>query len=164
MSLAERGNEKGGRSVRWRDWRDRLGGRTMRGKRGNDDAGRRGEEGDRRWRLWRSPAMETREGDSNPNEFQPERFLTSHKDIDVKGKHYELLPFGSDRRTCPGVFLALQTFPLILAGLIQQFALRKPSNELVDMSEGSGLTTNKALPFEVLLAPRLSHSMYHIGA
>ncbi|KVI06917.1 hypothetical protein Ccrd_014727 [Cynara cardunculus var. scolymus] len=36
----------------------------MRGRRGNDDAGRRGEEGDRRWRLWRSPAMETREGDA----------------------------------------------------------------------------------------------------
>ncbi|KAI3759024.1 hypothetical protein L6452_06597 [Arctium lappa] len=111
------------------------------------------------WKMHRDPNIWP-----DPNEFQPERFLTSQKDIDVKGKHYELLPFGSGRRMCPGVFLAIQTLPLILAGLIQQFTLRKLSNEPVDMSECAGLTTSKALPLEVLLAPRLTHNMYHINA
>ncbi|KOM25858.1 hypothetical protein LR48_Vigan203s000400 [Vigna angularis] len=31
---------------------------------------------------------------SDPLEFKPERFLTTHKDIDMKGHHFELLPFG----------------------------------------------------------------------
>ncbi|KAF2306162.1 hypothetical protein GH714_014669 [Hevea brasiliensis] len=42
----------------------------------------------------------------NPSEFIPERFLTTHKDVDVKGQNFELLPFGSGRRMCPGVSFA----------------------------------------------------------
>ncbi|GKD60420.1 cytochrome P450 CYP82D47-like protein [Tanacetum coccineum] len=38
---------------------------------------------------------------TDPFEFQPERFLTSEKEIDVKGQHFELIPFGSGRRMCP---------------------------------------------------------------
>ncbi|OAE21462.1 hypothetical protein AXG93_2105s1010 [Marchantia polymorpha subsp. ruderalis] len=36
----------------------------------------------------------------NPLKFDPSRFLNSP--IDVKGQHYEVLPFGSGRRRCPG--------------------------------------------------------------
>ncbi|KAJ0818730.1 putative cytochrome P450 [Helianthus annuus] len=97
---------------------------------------------------------------SDPNEFQPERFLKSKKDIDVKGKHFELLPFGSGRRMCPGVSFALQALRLTLASLIQQFTLKRPSNEPVDMSENPGMTSGKATSLEVLLAPRLSYHMY----
>ncbi|KAJ0536054.1 putative cytochrome P450 [Helianthus annuus] len=97
---------------------------------------------------------------SDPNEFQPERFLKSKKDIDVKGKHFELLPFGSGRRMCPGVSFALQVLRLTLASLIQQFTLKRPSNEPIDMSENPGMTSGKATSLEVLLAPRLSYHMY----
>ncbi|XP_076955982.1 strychnine-10-hydroxylase-like [Bidens hawaiensis] len=97
-------------------------------------------------------------------EFKPERFLTSQKDIDLKGNHFELLPFGSGRRLCPGVSFALQILPLTLANVIQQFVISKPSDEPIDMSESFGLTTSKATPLEVLLAPRLSHNVYHVGA
>ena len=107
------------------------------------------------WKMHRDPDIW-----SDPNEFQPERFLTSQKDIDVKGNHFELLPFGSGRRSCPGVSFALQALRLTLATLLQQFMLRNPSNEPIDMSESCGLTTIKATPLEVLLSPRLSHSMY----
>ncbi|KAL4576166.1 hypothetical protein LXL04_012255 [Taraxacum kok-saghyz] len=101
---------------------------------------------------------------SEPHEFRPERFLTSHKGLDVKGNHYELLPFGSGRRMCPGISFALQELSLTLASLIQQFVLKKPSNEPVDMTESMGLTIDKATPLDVLLAPRLSSNMYHVSA
>ncbi|XP_076939788.1 cytochrome P450 CYP82D47-like [Bidens hawaiensis] len=97
---------------------------------------------------------------SDPCEFKPERFLTSQKDIDLKGKHFELLPFGSGRRMCPGVSFSLQVLRVTLANVIQQFVMHKPSNEPIDMSEGSGITASKATPLEVLLAPRLSLKMY----
>ncbi|KAB1220489.1 Cytochrome P450 82A3 [Morella rubra] len=35
------------------------------------------------------------------NEFRPERFLTTHLDVDVRGQHFELIPFGSGRRSVP---------------------------------------------------------------
>ncbi|KAL7604601.1 hypothetical protein Lser_V15G18802 [Lactuca serriola] len=110
------------------------------------------------WKLQRDPNIW-----SDPTEFKPERFLTSHKDIDVKGNHYELLPFGSGRRMCPGVLFALQVLGLTLARLIQQFVLKKPSDEPVDMTESMGTTNGKATPLDVLLGPRLPTDMYKVG-
>ncbi|KAJ0640073.1 putative cytochrome P450 [Helianthus annuus] len=111
------------------------------------------------WKIHRDPNIW-----SDPCEFKPERFLTSQKDIDLKGNHFELLPFGTGRRMCPGVYFALQVLPLALANVIQQFVINRTSNEPIDMSESSGLTTSKATPLQVLLAPRLSHQMYHVGS
>ncbi|KAL7604600.1 hypothetical protein Lser_V15G18803 [Lactuca serriola] len=110
-----------------------------------------------RWKLQRDPNIW-----SYPEEFKPERFLTSHKDIDVKGNHYELLPFGSGRRMCPGVLFALQVLGLTLARLIQQFVLKKPSDEPVDMTESMGATNGKATPLDVLFGPRLPTDMYKV--
>ena len=97
----------------------------------------------------------------NPHKFQPERFLTSHMDIDVRGQNFELIPFGSGRRSCPGVSLALQVVHhLTLASLLHSFEIAKPSNEDVDMTESTGLTNLKATPLEVLLIPRLNSELY----
>ncbi|KAJ4701847.1 putative Cytochrome P450 [Melia azedarach] len=96
----------------------------------------------------------------NPCEFQPERFLTTHKDIDVRGQNFELIPFGSGRRGCPGISFALQVLQLTLANLLHGFEFATPGNEPVDMSEGAGLTNLKATPLEVLLAPRLPAHLY----
>ncbi|KAL7604964.1 hypothetical protein Lser_V15G18363 [Lactuca serriola] len=111
------------------------------------------------WKMQRDPNIW-----SDPTEFKPERFLTSHKDVDVKGNHYELLPFGSGRRMCPGALFALQALGLTLASLIQQFVLKKPSKEAVDMTESMGMTNGKATPLDVLLCPRLSSNMYNVGS
>ncbi|XP_023768906.1 cytochrome P450 CYP82D47 [Lactuca sativa] len=110
------------------------------------------------WKLQRDPNIW-----SDPTEFKPERFLTSHKDIDVKGNHYELLTFGSGRRMCPGVLFALQVLGLTLARLIQQFVLKKPTNEPIDMTESMGATNVKKTPLDVLLGPRLATDMYKVG-
>ncbi|KAJ0818756.1 putative cytochrome P450 [Helianthus annuus] len=111
------------------------------------------------WKLHRDPNVW-----SDPYKFRPERFLTDKKDIDLKGQHYELLPFGSGRRMCPGVSFALQSLHLTLASLIQGFELAKSSDGPVDTSEIFRLTNNKASPLDVLLRPRLSSDVYRVDA
>ncbi|KAB1220427.1 Cytochrome P450 82A4 [Morella rubra] len=97
---------------------------------------------------------------SDPLEFKPERFLTTHKDVDVWGKHFELIPFGSGRRACPGTSFALRTVHLALARFLQTFEISKPSYAQVDMTESFGLTNMKATPLEVLITPRLHSTLY----
>ncbi|GJV81269.1 cytochrome P450 71A1-like protein [Tanacetum coccineum] len=41
-----------------------------------------------------------------PEEFEPERFMDSGSSIDYKGIDFELIPFGSGRRICPGISMA----------------------------------------------------------
>ncbi|KAG2666505.1 hypothetical protein I3843_15G062300 [Carya illinoinensis] len=97
---------------------------------------------------------------SDPLEFKPERFLSTHKDFDVRGKHFELIPFGGGRRVCPGATFALQVEHLTLARMLHMFEISTPSNAQVDMAESSGLTNMKATPLEVLITPRLPAKLY----
>ncbi|KAF2295136.1 hypothetical protein GH714_031656 [Hevea brasiliensis] len=99
---------------------------------------------------------------SNPDEFLPERFLcTNHKETDLKGQNFELIPFGSGRRSCPGISLALQVVHFTLASFLHCFEVAKPlPSEDVDMSESPGLTNLKATPLEVVLVPRLNSRLY----
>ncbi|KAJ9687539.1 hypothetical protein PVL29_016144 [Vitis rotundifolia] len=107
------------------------------------------------WKLHRDPAVW-----SNPEEFQPERFLTSHATVDVFGQHFELIPFGSGRRSCPGINMALQMLHLTTAQLLQGFDMATPSNSPVDMAEGISITMPKFTPLEVMLTPRLPAELY----
>ena len=97
---------------------------------------------------------------SDPLDFKPERFLTTHKDVDVKGQHFELLPFGSGRRMCPGVSFGLQMVHFTLASFLHSFEILNPSTEPVDMTGTLGLTNAKATPLEILVKPRLSPNCY----
>ncbi|GKB54853.1 cytochrome P450 CYP82D47-like protein [Tanacetum coccineum] len=102
------------------------------------------------WKIHHDPQIWT-----DPFEFQPERFLTSKKEIDVKGQHFELIPFGSGRRICLGISFALEALQLILATVIHGFEFQNPSKDQIDMTESPGLTSIKATPLELLVAPRL---------
>ena len=58
---------------------------------------------------------------SDPLNFKPERFLTTHKDVDFKGKNFEFIPFGSGRRICPGASFGVQMVHLALASFLHMY-------------------------------------------
>ncbi|CAA3025243.1 ferruginol synthase-like [Olea europaea var. sylvestris] len=85
----------------------------------------------------------------NPDSFEPERFL--NREVDFKGQDFELIPFGSGRRMCPGLPLADRMVHLMVAALIHNFDWKlekgmKP--EEVDVSEKFGLSIQKAVPLK----------------
>ncbi|OQU80592.1 hypothetical protein SORBI_3007G148900 [Sorghum bicolor] len=95
------------------------------------------------------------------NEFRPERFVGSK--IDVKGQDFELLPFGSGRRMCPGYNLGLKEIQLTLANLLHGFTWSLPegmAKEDLSMDEVFGLSTTRKLPLEVIVQPRLPAELY----
>ena len=107
------------------------------------------------WKIQTDPSVW-----SDPLEFKPERFLTTHKDVDVRGQNFELIPFGSGRRACPGISFGLQMLHLTLASLIHAFEISTPSNAPVDMSATFGLTNIKSTPLDVVVKPRLPSNLF----
>lgn len=108
------------------------------------------------WKLHRDPRVW-----SNPEEFDPDRFLGKHASWDVLGHQFEIIPFGSGRRACPGMNMALQMLHLTFARLLQGFDMGTPSNAPVDMTEGISFTMPKLTPLQVELTPRLPSHLYH---
>ncbi|OWM80791.1 hypothetical protein CDL15_Pgr006821 [Punica granatum] len=91
----------------------------------------------------------------------PERFLTTHKDVDVRGQNFEFIPFGSGRRMCPGISMAVQVVGLTLASFLYAFNVQMPGDKAVDMEEAIGLTNIKATPLEVLITSRVPEHIYY---
>lgn len=83
-----------------------------------------------------------------PLEFDPERFMTGlNAGVDVKGKHFHLLPFGTGRRGCPALPLGLLIVQWTLATLVHALDLSLPQSmepKDVDMTEAYGLTVPRA--------------------
>ncbi|KAK6161575.1 hypothetical protein DH2020_004956 [Rehmannia glutinosa] len=83
----------------------------------------------------------------NPHEFLPERFFNS--DIDVKGQDFEVIPFGSGRRMCPGMFMGLTNVELTVANLLYSFDWELPTGireEDVDTDVLPGIAMHKKNP------------------
>ncbi|XP_038717985.1 cytochrome P450 CYP82D47-like [Tripterygium wilfordii] len=107
------------------------------------------------WKIQQDPQVW-----ENPSEFKPDRFLTTHKDVDVRGRNFEYLPFGSGRRMCPGMSFALQVMEVSLANMLHGFDFATPNGKPVDMTEVNGLVTDRATPLEALITPRLPAHLY----
>ncbi|KDP45300.1 hypothetical protein JCGZ_15165 [Jatropha curcas] len=109
------------------------------------------------WKLHRDPNVW-----SNPDEFLPERFLANEgKNVDFSGQNFEYIPFGSGRRSCPGINFAIQAIQMTVARLLQAFSFTTPFGQAVDMThEGIGITLPKATPLEIQITPRLSSELY----
>nr|XP_043608615.1 cytochrome P450 CYP82D47-like [Erigeron canadensis] len=110
------------------------------------------------WKIQHDPEVWT-----DPFEFQPERFLTTKKEIDVKGQHFELIPFSSGRRICPGIAFSLEAMQLILANIIHGFEFQNPSDDQIDMTESPGFSNVKASSLELFVSPRLSPHVYEVS-
>ena len=84
--------------------------------------------------------------------FKPERF----GGFEGVRDGFKLLPFGSGRRSCPGEGLAMRMVGLTLGSLLQCFDWVGVSKEMVDMTEGTGLSMSKAQPLLAKCNPRPS--------
>ncbi|RLM62216.1 cytochrome P450 71A1-like isoform X2 [Panicum miliaceum] len=96
------------------------------------------------WAIGRDPALWD----------APERFLG--RKMDVKGQDFELPPFGSGRRMCPGYGLGLKEIQLSLANLLHGFSWSLPegmAKEDLSMGEVLGLSTTRRSPLEVVVHP-----------
>ncbi|WVZ18935.1 hypothetical protein V8G54_006257 [Vigna mungo] len=69
----------------------------------------------RSWEVWEDAHV-----------FSLERFLDS--DIDVKGRHFKLTPFGNGRRICLGSLLAVRMLHLMLGSLVNSFDWKLENN------------------------------------
>lgn len=66
------------------------------------------------WAIHRDPTTW-----EEPEKFHPERFLNSS--IDFKGQDFQLIPFGSGRRGCPGILFAIANNEIVIANLMSKF-------------------------------------------
>uniref|UniRef100_A0ACD5XSG8 Uncharacterized protein n=1 Tax=Avena sativa TaxID=4498 RepID=A0ACD5XSG8_AVESA len=105
------------------------------------------------WTIGRDPELW-----DSPEEFMPERFLGSK--LDVKGQDYELLPFGSGRRMCPGYSLGLKVIQVSLANLLHGFEWSLPDGVELSMEEIFGLSTPRKFPLEAVVEPKLPAHLY----
>ncbi|KAL1201022.1 Cytochrome P450 71B24 [Cardamine amara subsp. amara] len=101
------------------------------------------------WSIGRDPKYW-----ENPEEFNPERFIDSP--MDYKGHNFELLPFGSGRRICPGMVSAIATIEFSLLNLLYFFDWKLPDEKKdMDVEEYGDVTIVKKVPLVVV--PILRH-------
>jgi cytochrome P450 len=93
---------------------------------------------------------------ANPQNFSPERFLSSEggADIDIRGNDLRLAPFGAGRRVCPGRALGMATVQLWLAQLLQKFEWVAYTDHPVDLSEVLKLSCEMVHPLHAIPLPR----------
>ncbi|XP_052179547.1 cytochrome P450 CYP736A12-like [Diospyros lotus] len=106
------------------------------------------------WALGRDPEAWL----ENIEEFLPERFID--REVNLRGHHFELLPFGSGRRICPGMRSGLMTIQLVVAQLVHCFDWALPDGilpEKLDMSEKFGLSLPRAEHLVAIPSYRLSN-------
>ncbi|KAK6121491.1 hypothetical protein DH2020_044770 [Rehmannia glutinosa] len=99
---------------------------------------------------------------TEPNTFKPSRFLDNGAP-DFKGSNFEFIPFGSGRRSCPGMQLGLYGMELAVAHLCHSFNWELPNgmkpNE-VDMNDLFGLTAPRAVQLVAIPSHRLNFPLF----
>ncbi|KAL4337745.1 hypothetical protein AHAS_Ahas12G0140900 [Arachis hypogaea] len=108
------------------------------------------------WSMGRNPKIW-----ENPLEFRPERFIDDERQLsDLRGQNFQLLPFGTGRRVCPGASLALLTVPATLAAMIQCFEWKVDGNVSMEEQPHSGITLARAHPLICVPIPRFRQLSY----
>ncbi|KAH6804549.1 hypothetical protein C2S51_032796 [Perilla frutescens var. frutescens] len=99
------------------------------------------------WAIGRDPTIW-----KNPDSFEPERFLDHNKDF-IGGQDYELIPFGSGRRICPGGPLASRILHMTTATLVHNFdwKFEDATAAAADhRAEANWMPVRKAAPLRIL--------------
>ncbi|XP_010458751.1 PREDICTED: cytochrome P450 71B2 isoform X2 [Camelina sativa] len=102
------------------------------------------------WTIGRDPKRWT-----DPEDFNPERFANSS--VDFRGQHFDLLPFGSGRRICPGMPMGIATVELALMNLLYYFDWSMPDGmkgEDIDMEEAGNISIVKKIPLQLVPVQR----------
>ncbi|EFJ35810.1 hypothetical protein SELMODRAFT_78600 [Selaginella moellendorffii] len=105
------------------------------------------------WAIGMDPAVW-----ENPTQFHPERFLGSS--IDVKGQNFELLPFGSGRRKCPGMAMGLRAVELLVANLIHGFDWSFVPGTTPSMEDVFRSAIQLKTPLQAMASPRFPKDVY----
>nr|WMB96355.1 CYP71E76 [Miconia microphysca] len=98
------------------------------------------------WGIGRDPRSWER-----PEKFDPDRFEVLERDF--KGQDFELIPFGSGRRTCPGMTMGVTTIEFTLANLLYGFDWKLPEGTKVEdfsMEEEGGLAIYRKMPLRLV--------------
>ncbi|KAI3736913.1 hypothetical protein L2E82_26901 [Cichorium intybus] len=96
------------------------------------------------WAVGRDPQCWER-----PEEFVPERFMGSS--VDYKGMDFELIPFGSGRRGCPGMSMGAVTVELALSNLIYSFDWELPEGtKEINTLTTAGTVSHKKDPLRLV--------------
>ncbi|PRQ23993.1 putative cytochrome P450 [Rosa chinensis] len=94
------------------------------------------------WAIGRDPSAW-----DEPEKFKLSRFLKDGSP-DFKGSDFEFIPFGSGRRSCPGMALGLYGLEMAVAHLLHCFTWELPNGmkaSELDMNDVFGLTAPKAV-------------------
>ncbi|KAL3527173.1 hypothetical protein ACH5RR_011829 [Cinchona calisaya] len=94
--------------------------------------------------------------------FKPRRFLGDGMP-DYKGSNFEFIPFGSGRRSCPGMQLGLYALEMAVAHLLHCFTWELPDGmkpSELDMDDLFGLTAPRASRLVAVPTPRLLCPLY----
>ncbi|KAG6660891.1 hypothetical protein CIPAW_03G136200 [Carya illinoinensis] len=105
------------------------------------------------WAIGRDPSVW-----SDAEKFIPERFVGSN--IDLRGRDFQLMPFGAGRRSCPGMQMGLIVVRLVIAQLVHCFDWVLANNiqpTELDMTEVFGLTVPRAKHLLAIPRYRLHH-------
>ncbi|WCJ31803.1 Cytochrome P450 71AU50 [Euphorbia peplus] len=103
------------------------------------------------WAIGRDPSVW-----SDAEKFLPERFIGSN--IDIRGRDFQLIPFGSGRRGCPGLQLGITVVRLVVAQLLHCFDWKLPNDMLpveLDMTEKLGIVTLREKHLKAIPSYRL---------
>ncbi|KAI4331401.1 hypothetical protein MLD38_029591 [Melastoma candidum] len=109
------------------------------------------------WAIGRDPASW-----DDPDTFRPSRFLNENAP-DFKGSNFEFIPFGSGRRSCPGMQLGLYGLEYAVANLLHCFTWELPDGMKpadMDTNDVFGLTAPRATRLVAVPTPRLLRAVY----
>ncbi|XP_023531030.1 cytochrome P450 84A1-like [Cucurbita pepo subsp. pepo] len=99
----------------------------------------------------------------DPDRFRPGRFENDAAP-DFKGNDFEFLPFGSGRRSCPGMQLGLYACEMAVANLLHSFSWELPDGmkaEELDMNDSFGLTAPRAVRLVAVPSYRLNSAGFN---